>query len=437
MSDLCHQLIEAWRDNADDDTHAAQLKSVPPENLTDELRFTAALYSVLADDAVAFRRSLLARLAAECDGAKFQQQLTQRLGLRARPRQPRRRNIPVRTAPRWALATTAVILGAIILLVRQQTPTQAIPVPTQSIPPIARETIPTAIISPVEWIAEVRSGSAHLSDGRIITAPTHLAAGTTLHCEESVIIELKLGATLSFVAGSDLTLAPASDHSVVELRTGSMDAHVVHQPAGQALHIRTAHAEVRVVGTTFRVDAQPDATVVAVREGRVAVTSSADGREQFLDPGQSVTISALSAQVMQSLATSDLTAWNPLRGDWHSDTQALVGTGDAAGSSRIASRASFGAMHLRLEVQSDDALVVELQVADYLVFAEIAGEQVRTWCVVEATYQAGVLTATANGVALTAQAGIANDGRGPISLYTRNGGLRIRNVTVQPLDAAP
>jgi hypothetical protein len=432
MTEAAHHILEAWRDDLLDATQAAQLANLPREEILADLRLTAALHGALAgDDEIAFRRSLLARIGAEHDGAHFRRTLHRRL--------PRRRTARAPKPSGWALAMAASLLAVVALALWYQTHSHRVASRESAAPVITHQTDPHAVGTS---IAQLRSGQVHLADGSVIAAPASLPAGTALVCDDDVTAALALGALLTFAPGSHCTVAPDNNLHVVALISGHVEAQVEHQSAGSALHIRTKQADVRVVGTVFQVTAHANATDIVVQKGRVAVTDRHDQQEHVLDPGQSLTIHAIPEEaagepMWRSLATTDLAAWNPLRGNWRSSNGELIGQRDGEGRARIASVDSFGSLRLRLQVQSDDAAQVELQVADYHVFAALSGDHVRKWCHIEATFRDGVLTATANGSALLSEPGIPNTGHGPISLYALDGSLRIRDVSIQSLETVP
>jgi ferric-dicitrate binding protein FerR (iron transport regulator) len=148
-------------------------------------------------------------------------------------------------------------------------------------PPAATRVLETEIPS-VACVQEV-SGAAfrRTRSGRI-----PLAAGDAVRAGEGV--ELVQGhATMVLADGTRLRAeGPAEIGRMggsIDLSRGAVWAEVAPQPQGQAFSIRTPHAEARVLGTRFRLAAESGSTRLEVREGKVRLTRTSDGR--FVDVG--------------------------------------------------------------------------------------------------------------------------------------------------------
>ena len=82
-------------------------------------------------------------------------------------------------------------------------------------------------------------------------------------------------------AGTELALLSTSPAKQFRLLTGQVDARVSRQPAGHPLILRAPHAVATVLGTEFRLTAEPQQTRLDVREGtvRLARTEGPGGIE--------------------------------------------------------------------------------------------------------------------------------------------------------------
>ncbi len=72
---------------------------------------------------------------------------------------------------------------------------------------------------------------------------------------------------------------------LVTLERGGLVADVAKQPAGKAMLLRTAHAEVAVLGTRFALDAESEATRLQVEEGAVNFTRIDDKKTILVRSG--------------------------------------------------------------------------------------------------------------------------------------------------------
>lgn len=84
---------------------------------------------------------------------------------------------------------------------------------------------------------------------------------------------------MSTALSADAELAFADDgQKKLRVAAGVLSARVQPQPAGRPLLIRTAAAEMQVVGTVFTVAAEPQRTRLEVESGTVKMTRLADGQ---------------------------------------------------------------------------------------------------------------------------------------------------------------
>lgn len=97
------------------------------------------------------------------------------------------------------------------------------------------------------------------------------------------------GSTLTLSADTALSTNFEQGRRQVTLLRGQALFDVAHRDTGPFI-VNAKEATVRVVGTRFNVDLQPDQTVVSVNRGAVEVTGNADSSPAHLMPGQSVSV---------------------------------------------------------------------------------------------------------------------------------------------------
>jgi hypothetical protein len=153
-----------------------------------------------------------------------------------------------------------------------------------------RQPAPSAtLVTPESWKADAVVGSVHVQSGGVRRA---VAAGDVVGVGD--IVEADAGASVSLgLSSGDVKLMSAGRLEVVStsaaerrLRVGfgAIDVDLPRKlPNGQALILETPDAQVRVVGTAFRVDVSLDdtgkpATEVNVRRGTVWVTQRGERR---------------------------------------------------------------------------------------------------------------------------------------------------------------
>lgn len=103
-----------------------------------------------------------------------------------------------------------------------------------------------------------------------------------------------LGNNASLRMGIPATEAQATVVRSVQLDQGGLDVIVAPQ-RGSVFLLRTPHAEVRVLGTRFKLAVEPSISRVTVHEGRVRFTSAATGESTDVSGKQYAVVSAGSA----------------------------------------------------------------------------------------------------------------------------------------------
>lgn len=103
----------------------------------------------------------------------------------------------------------------------------------------------------------------------------------------SVHLRLRDGSTVMLNGPTELSL-PRSADDPLALRHGSLTAEVRPRPPERPLRIRTPTAQIDVLGTVLRVDAQPEQTMLVVDEGRVRLQRLVDAAEVVVQQNQLV-----------------------------------------------------------------------------------------------------------------------------------------------------
>ena len=130
----------------------------------------------------------------------------------------------------------------------------------------------------VAWTGARGGPKAGLTEG----APIGNGTLETVGAVASARLRLRDGTELTLGGGSEIVLA-ADGQKRVELKGGSLTASVARQPPGRPMLVRTATAEMEVLGTVFSVDVQPDQTRLGVEEGSVRLRRLVDGRAIDVD----------------------------------------------------------------------------------------------------------------------------------------------------------
>ncbi|MEM6468492.1 MAG: FecR family protein [Planctomycetota bacterium] len=151
-----------------------------------------------------------------------------------------------------------------------------------------------------------------------------LKVGESLSGGTLEVLAADAWASIRFHDGSIVTLSGEAeavlsdrDRKRLQLHHGSMSADVEAQALGSPMIVRTAAAELEVLGTQFNVSARTTDTELVVNEGRVRFLRSSDGRAlevsaehrvvASLDPAEEFSIRPLGPQVAtwQSRLESD------------------------------------------------------------------------------------------------------------------------------------
>lgn len=343
-------------------------------------------------DAVA--RSVLARIEAQSSASAMVRSVQRSI-------RPRRRTTASRLP--WLLAAAALLAVAALWWLGG-TP-----------PPVADLAAGTATIARAGGTLPAAAGTRLLTGDRITTDGT-----ATVHWPD--------GSELVLAAGSALALSPRP-----HLERGTVDASIVHQPAGAPFVVATAEAQIEVLGTRFRLAADAGSTRCDLHTGAVRITRLADGRSLQLAPGQSATVAPgqpLAAWLVLFPATG-LDGWEQQYGTWSNDGVTVRGTAVDQGKVRIFSERVFSDLELTCRMRVTGVELAEIQLGDYNWFFEIPARD-GAWSEVHLRQHGPTMTCTADGTVLAAQPGAGLAPRaGRLSFYVRPGGnLELRDCRV-------
>lgn len=169
------------------------------------------------------------------------------------------------------MALVAVALVAMALVTPKEPPASAI------------------VVTPEAWKASAVTGSVRVHSGgtqRALAAGDVVAVGDVVEADAgaSVSLGLSSGEVRLVSAGRVEVVSTTAAERRLRIGVGAVDVDLPRKlPNGQALIMETPDAQVRVVGTAFRVDVSLDdsgkpATEVSVRRGTVWVTQRGERR---------------------------------------------------------------------------------------------------------------------------------------------------------------
>ncbi|MFW5882649.1 MAG: FecR domain-containing protein [Planctomycetota bacterium] len=184
----------------------------------------------------------------------------------------------------------------------------------------------------------------------------HLDAGDRIRTGSDAALRIQRGERVICSVGSsaELTLSER-EHADLVVRTGRLDVEV--EPPSSFV-LATPRGTVRVLGTRFSVDVQPDRDLIRVSRGRVHIASEADKSSDthILDAGHHLVLTDTGDGVPRETVDDDLQPW------LHYDFDATYGravraSGDAGPASDLLAgggpplEASGGAVRVASEHQ--------------------------------------------------------------------------------------
>jgi ferric-dicitrate binding protein FerR (iron transport regulator) len=192
----------------------------------------------------------------------------------------------------WALAAAIAVAATALLWWRVQAP--------------ARTLVQLAQVSGlVSWSSDRGDWETGLSDGAQLTGGTLSVEGET----SSAMLIFRDGTRVTLTGNAELTF---SDDSQKRLRCarGILTASVMPQPRDKPMLVRTATAEIEVLGTVFTIEAEAAVTSVAVQRGAVRVRRIDETRSALIAAEQIAVVDAeTEAPITPRQCPSALAQW--------------------------------------------------------------------------------------------------------------------------------
>jgi len=342
------------------------------------------------DLSAAFRRELVARNRIETGLHEWSatRAVAARPSVRAaaeRHARSRRRELSHPRAPQWRMGLALAALITLALLgVRH----------FYSVEP-AMPALSIATLESVTGTVSVMRGS--------LREPARNGSG--LSGGEGLLTEKGARASMRFADGTTIALsgdsvsrvwlrAPANSAGTpwkqMTLDVGRLEASVAPQPLSAPMIINTAHSEIKILGTQFTLEATSSMARVEVREGRVQMKRTGDGKAVEVGGGffavasrdvelASRPITAVpfagTPAVSRSLFNGrDLSGWNILRGAWKVENGVVTGNGLEGKFARIESTDSFISGDLVCKLRVTGSRVAEVQFGGYRTFFPVHWE---------------------------------------------------------------
>jgi ferric-dicitrate binding protein FerR (iron transport regulator) len=419
-------LIEAYLDGTLERAGAKTLAGLiraggpPAAEIHRRLEFTGLLGQALdTADAEGVARAVGERIDAEGETAAFARRVERSL--------PTRRSVRRRATRMPALAAAALVMVALLggwwMAERHG----------------AAASWQVIAAAPGSLILRAGSSLAALHGLVLVPGDTVQAAGAaTLHGADGSSLVLDTGARLAIEAGAG--------GMRLRLERGELEADIAPQAAHRTVVLVTAQARVEVIGTRFTLDAAPTRTRLDLEHGVVRLTRLSDGAALEMHANQTATVADATAFAAQPLhppasATTTaageaplfddgLTGWTQQHGSWSLDGAVVRGNGDG-GTARLLGRHPYGDLVLTCRLRIVDIDRAEVQVGDYNWFITVPAAS-HQWIQLRLAVQGGVLSASADGVALAAEPGFGLAPRpGPLAFYVMRGRLEIADARIR------
>ncbi len=174
----------------------------------------------------------------------------------------------------------------------------------------AATTVVAALLEKAENVQILSRG-----EKKAARAGQDLVQGDGLEIDGSAVVKFTDGTRLELKARTrirDLSGGDAKKGKSFELVQGLLAAQVAEQPADRPLTIQTPQAEVRVLGTAFRLSVDPEAegaTHLEVSEGKVRLKRTADGKTVDVARGASARVTKASGPLSAQAQTGLLAHW--------------------------------------------------------------------------------------------------------------------------------
>ena len=163
----------------------------------------------------------------------------------------------------------------------------------------------------------------HLAVNDALPAGTFETFGENSH----VVLGFDDGTEITLRGECRASIADRASQKQIHLQTGSLRADVTPQPPGNPMLLRTATANVEVVGTVFSLTADADKTTMNVERGRVRMKRTVDGSTVEVSANQTAAVSLETNAPLTATSNGtppDHWAWDATtppppdtRGAWH------------------------------------------------------------------------------------------------------------------------
>jgi ferric-dicitrate binding protein FerR (iron transport regulator) len=184
---------------------------------------------------------------------------------------------------RWAVAVLLLVLVAGGLLLHRRGKVA----PDGERPVIGR-------LSPLAGEVQVAAGE----EGRAISQESNVPPGAAIHVvglTGLAALRLDDGTQISLGGETRIECRRDAGQTTITLHEGYLSANVMPQAAGHPLLIRTASAEMRVLGTRLAVSADHETAELGVQHGRVNLKRLTDGETLDVGSGQCAVVSSRTA----------------------------------------------------------------------------------------------------------------------------------------------
>jgi hypothetical protein len=161
----------------------------------------------------------------------------------------------------------------------------------------------TGLSGPLLWIGSGGQVRRSLSMG------TELPGGTIEGMAPDSWFELEFKDRTSVVISGNSVLTFSDDgQKKLHLKEGAFSADVQPQPAGKPMLLQTRTASLQILGTQFRVDAEPFSTTLNVSSGKVRIKRLSDGSKVEVPAGYRV-VAAPDHQMSLTPVPASTSAW--------------------------------------------------------------------------------------------------------------------------------
>ena len=192
----------------------------------------------------------------------------------------------------------------------------------------------------------------------VLSEGAELPGGTIEGMAPDSWFELEfLDGSTGMISGDSILTFSDQGQKELRLKQGLFSADVRPQPEGKPMLIHTPAAVLEVIGTQFDVEADPESTMLYVREGKVQVRRVRDGKTVAVPAGHRVVASADSDMLLRPVAPDRTWAQTPF---WEN----ISTSGDPNSIATQETRDHDGTRNLLL---SEESAKLPAQDTDYII----------------------------------------------------------------------